>query len=135
MVDAHPLTAEPQARASTPRGQLLAILVIFSEWSSAPDFTGYPYIRALLEAGPDDPVGAASVAYLDDIRSIAKDTATTLGLTDSDNFAYCSELLLQGAVASAVSIDPHSGARLRKTGEDLIRIHTPLVLTPTRITA
>jgi AcrR family transcriptional regulator len=123
------LTAESQARASTPRGQLMAILDIFDEWFSAPDFTGCPYIRALLEAGPGDPVGAASIAYLDDIHSTVRDVATTLGLTDPDDFAYCWVLLLQGAIVSAVGIDPNSGTRLKKMGENLIRIHTPLVLT------
>lgn len=124
------LTAESQARASTAREQLLAILDIFDEWFSAPDFTGCPYIRALLEVGPDDPVGAASVAYLDDIRSSVKDAATTMGLTDPDDFSYCWVLLLQGAIASAVGIDPNSGTRLKKMGEHLITIHTPH--TPTR---
>ncbi|MCU1631576.1 MAG: putative transcriptional regulator [Micrococcaceae bacterium] len=120
------LTAESEARASTPREQLLAILDIFDEWFKAPDFAGCPYVRALLEAGPRDPVGAASLAYLDDIRSTVKDTATALGLSDPDDFAYCWVLLLQGAIASAVGIDPHSGARLKKMGQHLIKLHTPL---------
>lgn len=121
------LTAESQARADTPREQLLAICDIFHEWFHAPDFTGCPYIRALLDTGPHHPVGAASLTYLNDIRSSVKDAATVLGLTDPDDFAYCWMLLLQGAVVSAVGIDPDSGSRMRKLGEHLIMLYTPSI--------
>lgn len=119
------LTAESQRRATAPRDRLLAIFDIFDEWFHSPGFTGCPYIRALLENGPLHPVGAASVAYLQDIRSSIQDAATAMGLIDPEDFAYCWLVLMQGAIVSGVGIDPHSGSRIRKLGEHLITLHTP----------
>ncbi|MEC5198550.1 AcrR family transcriptional regulator [Arthrobacter sp. PL16] len=119
------LTAESQRRADTPREQLLAIFDIFDEWFHAPGFTGCPYIRALLETGPLHPVGAASLVYLNEIRSSLEAAATAMGLTDPDDFAYCWLVLMQGAIISGVGIDPDSGTRIRKLGDMLITLHTP----------
>lgn len=119
------LAAESERRASSPREQLLAIFDIFDEWFHAPDFTGCPYIRALLESGRDNPVGAASLAYLEDIRSNIQGAATALGLRDPEDFAYCWLVLMQGAVVSGVGIDPDSGSRIRKLGEYLLALHMP----------
>jgi AcrR family transcriptional regulator len=118
------LTAESQRRADTPREQLLAIFDIFDEWFHAPGFTGCPYIRALLETGPTHPVGAASLVYLNEIRSSLEAAATEMGLTDPDDFAYCWLVLMQGAIISGVGIDPDSGTRIRKLGDMLITLHT-----------
>jgi AcrR family transcriptional regulator len=119
------LAAESQRRGSTPREQLLAIFDIFDEWFHAPDFTGCPYIQALLEVGPHHPVGAASIAYLNDTRASIEDAATAMGLTDPDDFSYSWMVLMQGAVVSGTGIDPGSGRRIRKLGEHLITLHTP----------
>ncbi|MCU1634122.1 MAG: hypothetical protein JWM61_2774 [Micrococcaceae bacterium] len=119
------LTAESQRRADTPREQLLAIFDIFDEWFHTPGFTGCPYIRALLETGPLHPVGAASLAYLNDIRSSVEKAAIAIDLADAEDFAYCWLVLMQGAVVSAVGIDPDSGTRIRRLGEMLITLHTP----------
>lgn len=119
------LAAESQRRASTPREQLLAIFDIFDEWFHMPDFTGCPYLRALVETGPIHPVGAAGLTYLNDIRSSLEEAATAMGLTDPEDFAYCWLALVQGAVVSGVGIDPGSKKRIRKLGETLISLHTP----------
>ncbi|OUM39434.1 TetR/AcrR family transcriptional regulator [Arthrobacter sedimenti] len=129
------LGAESQRRASEPRDQLLAIFDIFDEWFHAPGFTGCPYIRALLETGPTHPVGAASLIYLNDIRSSVEQAAAAMGLVDPEDFAYCWMVLLQGAVVSGVGIDPDSGKRIRKLGEHLIALHRPAEPTATSTTA
>ncbi|RJT77956.1 TetR/AcrR family transcriptional regulator [Arthrobacter cheniae] len=119
------LTAESQRRADTPRDQLMAIFEIFDEWFHTPGFTGCPYIRALLENGPGQPLGAASLAYIEETRTNVRDAATLMGLTDPDDFAYCWLVILQGAIVSGVGIDPDSAARIRTLGEMLISLHTP----------
>ncbi|WP_104116282.1 TetR/AcrR family transcriptional regulator [Arthrobacter sp. B1805] len=119
------LAAESQRRGSTPQEQLLAIFDIFDEWFHASGFTGCPYIRALLETGPQHPIGAASMAYLNEIRTSVEDAATAMGLTDPEDFAYCWLVLMQGAVVSGVGVDPDSGTRIRKLGEMLITLHSP----------
>lgn len=119
------LTAESQRRGSTPREQLLAIFDIFDEWFHTPGFSGCPFIRALLEDGPANPLGATSLTYLNTFRTSIADAATAMGLVDPDDFAYCWMVLMQGAVVSAVGIDADSGTRIRKLGEHLITLHTP----------
>jgi AcrR family transcriptional regulator len=119
------LTAESQRRADAPRDQLLAIFEIFDEWFHSPGFTGCPYIRAMLESGPGQPLGAASLAYIQEIHTSIRDAATAMGLTDPDDFAYCWLVLMQGAIVSGVGIDPKSASRIRKLGLHLITLHTP----------
>lgn len=121
------LTAESERRGTTPREQLLATFEIFDEWFQSPDFTGCPYLRALLEADPQDRVGTASRAYLEDIRASVEAAATLMGLVDPDDFARCWLSLMQGTVVSAVTGDTHGGARMRRLGETLITLHTPAI--------
>lgn len=87
--------------------------------------TGCPYLRALLEADPQDRAGTASRAYLEDIRTSVEAAATLMGLVDPDDFARCWLTLMQGTVVSAVAGDTHGGARMRRLGETLITLHTP----------
>lgn len=119
------LTAESERRGTTPREQLLAIFEIFDEWFQSPDFTGCPYLRALLEADPRDRAGTVSRAYLEDIRSSVEAAATQMGLVDPDDFARCWLTLMQGSVVSAVSGDTSSGSRIKRLGEILITLHSP----------
>ncbi|MHA7241316.1 TetR/AcrR family transcriptional regulator [Arthrobacter sp. TMS1-12-1] len=119
------LAAESLRRGTTPREQLLAIFDIFDEWFQAPDFTGCPYMRALLEASPSDRASAASLTYIKDIHSSVEASAAQMGLTHPEDFAYCWLTLMQGAVVSAVAGDTSNGSRIRKLGETLITLHTP----------
>ncbi|MHA7295065.1 TetR/AcrR family transcriptional regulator [Arthrobacter sp. HLT1-21] len=119
------LAVEAQRRGSTPREQLLAIFDIFDEWFHTPDFAGCPYIRALLEAGPGHPIGAASLTYLNDAQSEVKKAAVEMGLNEPDEFAQCWMILLQGSVVAGLGTDRNAAQRLKKLGEHLITLHTP----------
>ncbi|MBG6216250.1 AcrR family transcriptional regulator [Arthrobacter sp. CAN_A6] len=119
------LAAESERRGTTPREQLLAIFEIFDEWFHTPDFTGCPYINALLEAGSGHPVGAASLAYLNDARSAVEEAAIAIGLDEPHEFAQCWMILLQGSVVAGLGTDPNAARRTKKLGEQLITLHTP----------
>ncbi len=119
------LGAEAQKRGDSPQDQLLAIFDIFDEWFQAEDFTGCPYIRALVEAGPGDVIGAASAGYLRDMRDQVESAAAGMGLTDPRDFAECWMILLQGSVVAAMGSGYTSPGRIRKLGQLLIASHVP----------
>jgi AcrR family transcriptional regulator len=124
------LGAEARKRGDSPRDQLLAIFDIFDEWFQTEDFTGCPYIRALVETGADDEVGRASASYLRDMRDEVGSTAAAMGLTDPGDFAECWMILLQGSVVAAMGTGYTSPTRIRKLGQLLIESHTPNRATP-----
>ncbi|MHA7282728.1 TetR/AcrR family transcriptional regulator [Arthrobacter sp. TMS2-4] len=119
------LGAESRKRGATPQDQLLAIFDIFDEWFQAEDFTGCPYIRALVDAGPADVVGSASAGYLGDMRDEVEKAAAAMGLIDPRDFAECWMILLQGSVVAALGTGYTSPQRIRKLGQLLITTHTP----------
>ena len=119
------LGAESRRRGDSPQSQLLAIFDIFDEWFQTEDFAGCPYIRALVEMGPGDEVGAASAGYLRDMRAEVKHAAVVIGLTDPDDFAECWMILLQGSVVAAMGTGYTSPHRIRALGQLLITSHTP----------
>ncbi|WP_196884444.1 TetR/AcrR family transcriptional regulator [Arthrobacter sp. CAN_A214] len=120
------LAAESERRGTTPREKLLAIFEIFDEWFHAPDYAGCPYIRALLEAGPGHPVGAASLSYLNDAQSEVEKAASKMGLNEPHEFAQCWMVLLQGSVVAGLGTDRGSAQRIKKLGKQLITLHTPV---------
>ena len=119
------LVVQSQLRGATPREQLLAIFDIFDEWFQTPDFTGCPYLRALLEAGPYERVGAASLTYINDIRSSVETAARKMGLIDPDDFARSWLTLMQGTVVAGVAGDKAAGSRVKRLGDILITLHSP----------
>ena len=119
------LGVESRERGDSPQDQLLAIFDIFDEWFQTEDFAGCPYIRALVEMGAGDAVGAASAQYLRDMRDEVKDAAVAIGLTDPEDFAECWMILLQGSVVAAMGTGYTSPQRVRKLGQLLITSHTP----------
>ncbi|MHA7278236.1 TetR/AcrR family transcriptional regulator [Arthrobacter sp. MDT2-2] len=117
------LTAEAERRGSGPEQRLLAIFDIFDEWFQDEDFTGCPYIRALVEAGPGDIVGTASAGYLQEMRDQVQEVAGLMHLTDAKDFAECWMILLQGSVVAALGTGYTSPGRVRKLGELLLNSH------------
>lgn len=118
------LSAESQRRGESPKEQLLAIFDIFDEWFQSEDFTGCPYIRSLVEAGPDDGAGAASAGYLREMRAGVESVAQAIGLEDPADFAECWMILLQGSVVAAMGTGYTAPRRVRSLGELLIASHT-----------
>ena len=87
---------EARRRGSTPREQLLAIFDVFDEWFHRDDFEGCSFINVLLETGDlDTPVGKASAAHLEYIRSVVTKLAEEAGVSDAESFAHSWHILMK----------------------------------------
>lgn len=109
--------AEVQRRADTPAGRLLAIFDIFSEWFAREDFEGCAFITSLLECDDRaDPVRAACVMHLANIRSFLCDLATAAGVADPERFAGQWHILMKGAIVAAHEGDTDAAMKAREMG-------------------
>ena len=109
--------AEVQRRADTPAGQLLAIFDIFSEWFAREDFEGCAFITSLLEFDDRaDPVRAACIMHLANIRSFVCKLATAAGVPDPERFAEQWHILMKGAIVAAHEGDTDAAMKAREMG-------------------
>ena len=116
--------AEARRRGSTPREQLLAIFDVFDEWFHRDDFEGCAFINVLLEMGDlDSPLGKASAAHLEYIRSVVRTLAEEAGVQDAEAFAHSWHILMKGSIVAAGEGDELAGRRARAMGEDLLERH------------
>ena len=116
--------AEARRRGSTPREQLLAIFDVFGEWFEEDDFEGCSFINVLLEAGDrDSPLGNASAAHLEYIRSIVRRLAEEAGIEDAAGFAESWHILMKGSIVAAAEGDALAAQRARSMGERLLDDH------------
>jgi AcrR family transcriptional regulator len=127
--------AEATGRGSTPRERLLAIFDVFDQWFHRDDFEGCSFINVLLEMGDlESPLGKASAAHLEYIRSAVRTLAEEAGVQDSETFAHSWHILMKGSIVAAGEGDELAGRRARAMGEDLldrylrVTVDTPPVL-------
>jgi AcrR family transcriptional regulator len=115
---------EARRRGSTPEAQLLAIFDAFDEWFHANDFEGCSFINVLLEtADIEHPLGAASAAHLENIRSIVRTLAEEADLRDPSGFALSWHILMKGSIVQAAEGDRDAAQRARAIGALLIDKH------------
>ncbi|HLT67125.1 MAG TPA: helix-turn-helix domain-containing protein, partial [Microbacterium sp.] len=69
------IVAEAAKRSDEPVQQLLSIFDIFDEWFASEDFEGDSFVKVLLEMGPEHPLGRASIAHLNTVRSTIREIA------------------------------------------------------------
>jgi AcrR family transcriptional regulator len=113
--------AEATRRGSTPRERLLAIFDVFDQWFHRNDFEGCSFINVLLEMGDlENPLGKASAAHLEYIRSAVRTLAEEAGVQDSETFAHSWHILMKGSIVAAGEGDELAGKRARAMGEDLL---------------
>ena len=113
--------AEAGRRGSTPRERLLAMFDVFDEWFHRDDFEGCSFINVLLEMGDlESPLGKASAAHLEYIRSGVRTLAEEAGVQDSEAFAHSWHILMKGSIVAAGEGDELAGKRARAMGEDLL---------------
>jgi AcrR family transcriptional regulator len=116
--------AEAKRRGSTPEEQLLAIFDAFDEWFHEHDFEGCSFINALLEtADLEHPIGAASAAHLENIRSIVCSLAEEADLRDPAEFALSWHILMKGSIVQAAEGDRAAAQRAKALGALLIDHH------------
>jgi AcrR family transcriptional regulator len=123
--------AEARNLGSTPRERLLAIFDVFDEWFHRDDFEGCSFIKVLLEMGDlDSPLGKASAAHLEYIRSMVRTLAEEAGLQDSETFAHSWHILMKGSIVAAGEGDELAGKRARAMGEDLLDRYLRVTIDP-----
>ena len=111
-------------RASTPAGQLLAIFEIFAEWFARDDFEGCAFVTSLLEFDDrSDPVRAACVLHLANIRAFLRELAAAAGVDDPENFAAQWHILMKGSIVAAHEGDREAALKARELGELLLERH------------
>jgi len=115
--------AEARRRGDTPVEQLLAIFDVFDDWFRRDDFDACSFINVLLEMGPDDPVGQASIRHLENIRGIVRGLAKEAGLRDPDGFARSWHILMKGSIISATEGDCDAARRAQAMAKLLIEQH------------
>jgi AcrR family transcriptional regulator len=113
--------AEARRRGSTPRERLVAIFDVFDEWFHQDDFEGCSFINVLLETGDlENPLGKASAAHLEYIRSVLCTLAEEAGVQDTESFAHSWHILMKGSIVAAGEGDTMAAKRARAMGEDLL---------------
>src|SRR5690606_14413948 len=116
---------EAAKRTDDPREQLLAVFDIFDEWFAREDYEGDSFVKVLLEMGPEHPLGKASIAHLNTVRTTIQGVAERAGLDDLENFARSMQILMKGSIITATMGDLEAGARAKQMATCLIRDHTP----------
>jgi AcrR family transcriptional regulator len=125
--------AEARRRGSTPRESLLAIFDVFDEWFQQDDFEGCSFINVLLEIGDlDSPLGKASAAHLEYIRSVVRTLADEAGVEDSETFAHSWHILMKGSIVAAGEGDLLAARRARAMGEDLLDRYLRVTIDPSQ---
>ncbi len=118
------VASEARRRGATPEEQLLAIFDLFDEWFHGDDFEGCSFVNTLLEVGDlEHPVGRASAAHLENIRTLVRDLASDAGLRDPDAFALSWHILMKGSIVQAAEGDRDAAKRAQALARVLIEQH------------
>jgi AcrR family transcriptional regulator len=117
------IEAGAMGRGSNPEEQLLAIFDVLDEWFHRDDFEAGSFIKVLLELGPNNPAGGASVRHLEQLRAIARHLAEEAGLRDTESFAHSWHILIQGSIVVAAEGDVEAAQRGKAMARLLIEQH------------
>ena len=117
------IEAGAMRRGSNPEEQLLAIFDVLDEWFHRDDFEAGSFIKVLLELGPNNPAGDASVRHLEQLRAIARHLAEEAGLRDTESFAHSWHILIQGSIVVAAEGDVEAAQRGKSMARLLIEQH------------
>ncbi|HEX2045543.1 MAG TPA: helix-turn-helix domain-containing protein [Gaiellaceae bacterium] len=117
------LASEATRRGGTPEERLLAIFDVFDGWFRRDDFEACSFVNVLLELGTAHPVGIASAAHLENIRSFVRGLAEEAGLRDPDAFARAWHILMKGSIVSAAEGDHEAARRAQGIGRLVIEQH------------
>jgi AcrR family transcriptional regulator len=106
------LIAETRRRGATPSEQLLAVFDVFGDWFRRDDYEGCFFVNTLLESHRD-PLAAASVAKLQNVRAYVAGLAEAAGSPDPEALAGDWQLLMLGAIVAAARGQTDAAARAR----------------------
>lgn len=113
--------AGARERGATAEDRLLAIFDVFHDWFQREDYEGCSFVNVLLEtADRDNPVGAASVHYLENIRTIVRELAEEAALRDPEAFALSFHILMKGSIVQAAEGDREAARRAKAMAQLLL---------------
>jgi AcrR family transcriptional regulator len=101
----------------TPEEQILGIFDLFDEWFREPQFAGCPFVKVLLEMGPEHPAGAACIDHLGTVRDFLTQLATEAGYPDPAETAQSIHLLLYGSIIQASTGNATAAQRARRMAQ------------------
>jgi AcrR family transcriptional regulator len=111
------LQAEAVRRGSTAAERLLAIFDVFGEWFALETFEGCSFVNILLEISDrEDPVRAASVRHLANIRDFVRGLAAEAGAKDAEGLACQWHILMKGSIVAAAEGDREAARRAQEVG-------------------
>ena len=117
------IEAGAMRRGSNPEQHLLAMFDVLDEWFHRDDFEAGSFIKVLLELGPNNPAGGASVRHLEQLRAISRHLAEEAGLRDTESFAHSWHILIQGSIVVAAEGDVEAAQRGKSMARLLIEQH------------
>ncbi len=109
------LISETRRRGATPTEQLLAVFDAFDDWFRRGDYEGCFFVNTLLESHRE-PIAAASIAKLQNVRAFLETLAQAAGSPDPEVLASDWQLLMIGAIVAAVRGQPDAAVRARVLG-------------------
>lgn len=112
--------AEARRRGNTAEEQLLAIFDVFDDWFRDESFDTCAFINVLLEMGPQDALGQASIQYLHNIRTVVRRLAEEAGLRAPAEFAHSWHILMKGSIIAAAEGDADAAQRAKLMARSLI---------------
>ena len=127
-LDARLALGRGERRADEPGDRLLAIFDVFGEWFEREDFEGCSFINVLLEQDDlEDPVRAATVKHLANIRELIQELARDAGIEDPDAFSRQWHILMKGSIVAAGEGDRDAARRAHELGTLLLeRLGVPV---------
>lgn len=108
------LESRVRERGGSPEERLLAVFDLFDEWFHEPEFSGCPFIKTLLEMGPEHPAGAAAVEHLGTVRAFLTRLADGCGFGDPAEVAQAVQLLLYGSIIQTAAGNTTAAGRARR---------------------
>jgi AcrR family transcriptional regulator len=119
------LQRQVEDRAADPRERLLAIFDVFDQWFRRSDYEGCPFINAVLEyGGGADPVRAAIIKHIDNVREFLRGLASLAGIRDAEGFARQWQILMRGSIVAACEGDRAAALRAKKIARLLLSAAT-----------
>ena len=106
------LISEIRRRGATPTDQLLAVFDALNDWFQRRDYEGCFFVNTLLESHRD-PIAAASIAKLQNVRAFLETLAQAAGSPDPEVLAGDWQLLMFGAMIAAMRGQRDAAARAR----------------------
>lgn len=79
----------------------------------------------MMDMGPEQPLGKASIQYLEKTRQQIAELAESAGLDNPNDFAWSIHILIKGAIVAAAEGDPRAAARAKDMAALLMNNHRP----------